>query len=209
MRDVKRERYYRDRAPVYDATSYRGDAEVDAGLDRETADIGALLAAISGERVLDVACGTGVWTRFLQGSVVAMDQSQEMLDIAGPRLPNATLVKALFPPLPFDADRFDTIFTANFYGLLHADERATFLTEAHRVGHELLVLDLRSDDDHPSEGIEERTIGNGRTYRIFRRRFTPESLRAELDGELLYEGAYFLLARVDSGSLARHAAQLR
>ncbi|MEU3830070.1 class I SAM-dependent methyltransferase [Streptomyces sp. NPDC029080] len=195
MRDPVRERYYRHRAPVYDVTSYRGDAVVDAGLDQETADIGELLAALAEGRVLDVGCGTGVWTQFLRGPVTALDQSVEMLALARARVPHVQPVQALFPPLPFIDGAFDRILTANFYGLLRPDERAAFLAEARRTASELVVVDLLSDGGRHEERIESRTVA-GTTYPIFRRRFTPESLHAELGGELMYCGRYFLAVRV-------------
>ncbi len=196
MRDKVRERYYAHRAPVYDATSYRGDPEVDAGLDRETAEISALLpqALTARSTILEVGCGTGVWTQFLPGRVTAMDQCQGMLDIARTRVPDARLVLAGFPPLPFPDASFDTLFTANFYGLLRPDERAAFLAEARRVARELVVLDLRSDGDQHVEGQELRSLDDTE-YSIFRRRFTPNSLLAELGGELEYPGRYFLVLR--------------
>lgn len=196
MRDVIRESYYRHRAPVYDATSYRGDPEVDAGLDREAAEIGQLLKASQVERVLEVGAGTGVWTQFLPGDVTAMDQSTEMLDIARSRAPKARLVQALFPPLPFADNAFDTLFTANFYGLLRTEERRRFMDEARRVARRLMVLDLRSDTEDHTEGIEERNV-DGVVYPIFRRRFTPDSLREELDAALDFTGDYFLVATAD------------
>lgn len=195
MRDLVRERYYADRAGVYDLTSYRGDPQVNACLDQETAVIGRLLGELGASRVLDVGCGTAVWTRFLRGDVVAMDQSARMLRLARTRVPQAMLVRALFPPLPFAAKSFTWLFTGNFYGLLRPDERTEFLAEARRVADELVVVDLRSDHDEPVEGMEERDVGTGVTYRIFRRRFTPESLRDELGGQLLYEGRCFLAVR--------------
>lgn len=195
IRDLTRETYYKRRAAVYDATSYRGDPVVDAGLDRETAEIGCLLRDLPRTRIFDIGCGTGVWTQFLRGDVAAIDQSMEMLALARTRLPRTALVQALFPPLPLSDAAADVLFAANFYGLLRNNERALFLAEARRVARELIVLDLRSDQDVATEQLEPRDIGDGRTYQIFRRRFTPESLRAELDGELLYLGRYFLVVR--------------
>jgi SAM-dependent methyltransferase len=195
MRDLVRERYYRHRAPVYDVTSYRGDRVVDAGLDRETAEIGRLLAGLPPVgRALDVGCGTGVWTRFLRGQVVALDQSAEMLELAHARVPHAQRVQGLFPPLPFASGAFGRVLTANFYGLLRPDERVAFLAEAHRVARELIVIDLRSDGELHEEGQELRTVADA-TYSIYRRRFTPESLRSELSGEVIYSGSYFLAVR--------------
>ncbi|MGW2417985.1 class I SAM-dependent methyltransferase [Streptomyces sp. NPDC001709] len=194
MRDLVREQYYRHRAPVYDETSYRGDEVVNAGLDRETAEIGKLLNALPQGRVVDVACGTGAWTQFLRGDVVALDQSAEMLQLTYARVPQARRVQALFPPLPFATGGLDRIVTGNFYGLLRPPERAVFLAEARRTARELIVIDLRSDGDLHEEQTELRTV-DGTTYPIFRRRFTPESLSTELDGELMYTGRYFLAVR--------------
>ncbi|GGW13277.1 hypothetical protein GCM10010501_16190 [Streptomyces libani subsp. rufus] len=95
MRDLVPEQYYRHRAPVYDETSYRGDEMVNAQLDRETADIGKLLNTLPTGRVADIACGTGVWTQFLRGDVVALDQSAEMLQLTHARVPHAQRVRAL------------------------------------------------------------------------------------------------------------------
>ncbi|WP_336319727.1 class I SAM-dependent methyltransferase [Streptomyces lavendofoliae] len=194
MRDLVREQYYRHRAPVYDETSYRGDEVVNDELDRETAEIGQLLGTLPEGRVLDVACGTGVWTQFLRGDVVALDQSAEMLDLTGARVPRAQRVRALFPPLPFATGGLDRIVTGNFYGLLRPPERAVFLAEARRTARELIVIDLRSDGDLHEEKTEVRIVA-GTTYPIFRRRFTPESLVTELGGELMYCGRYFLAVR--------------
>ncbi|MET9324172.1 class I SAM-dependent methyltransferase [Streptomyces sp. NPDC003038] len=201
MRDLVREQYYRHRAPVYDETSYRGDPVVNAGLDRETADIGKLLTALPEGRALDVACGTGLWTQFLRGPAVALDQSAEMLELTHARAPWVERVRALFPPLPFATGAFDRIVTANFYGLLRPEERAVFLAEARRTARELIVIDLRSDGDLHEEKIELRSVADT-TYPIYRRRFTPRSLGSELDGELMYEGLYFLAVRVVMGSAA-------
>ncbi|MFG2875236.1 class I SAM-dependent methyltransferase [Streptomyces sp. NPDC048337] len=180
---------------MYDETSYRGDEVVNAGLDRETAEIGKLLAALPEGRVLDVGCGTGVWTQFLRGDVVALDQSAEMLGLTHVRVPRARRVRALFPPLPFAAGAFDRIVTANFYGLLRPRERAVFLAEVRRTARELIVIDLRSDGDQHEERMELRTV-DGTRYPIFRRRFTPESLSSELSGELMFCGRYFMAVRV-------------
>ncbi|MGW3415919.1 class I SAM-dependent methyltransferase [Streptomyces sp. NPDC000888] len=196
MPDSVRAKYYEHRAPVYDATSYRGNPETDAGLDLETAEIGDLLprSLPPDGQLLEVGCGTGVWTQFLPGRVTAMDQSQGMLDIARTRAPHAQLVRAAFPPLPFPDDAFDLVFAANFYGLLVADERDAFLAEASRVARGLVILDLRSDSHTHMEGLEHREV-DGVPYPIFRRRFTPSSLLAELGGDVLYPGRYFLVVR--------------
>ncbi|HEY8546658.1 MAG TPA: class I SAM-dependent methyltransferase [Acidimicrobiales bacterium] len=193
-RDLVRERYYEHRAPVYDETSYRGDPEIDAGLDRESKEIGEILSAETGGRVLEVGCGTGLWTPYLRGHVVGIDLIAGMLQLARQRIPELPLVQARVPLIPFATGAFDQLVTANFYGLLRPAERLAFLAEASRLARELIVIDLRSDTDEVSERIETRRV-DGSTYGIFRRRFTPEALQAELDAEVLYPGELFLAVR--------------
>ncbi|GGW13279.1 hypothetical protein GCM10010501_16200 [Streptomyces libani subsp. rufus] len=96
--------------------------------------------------------------------------------------------------MPFATGGLDRIITGNSYGLLRPPERAAFLTEARRTARELIVIDLRSDGDLHQDKTELRTV-DATPYPIFRRRFTPESLSTELNGELIYRGRYFLAVR--------------
>jgi SAM-dependent methyltransferase len=74
------EAYYAKRAAEYEAIYAKPERQAD--LARMRVDIPALFA---GERVLEVACGTGYWTPLIAaqaGSVLAVDFSGETLDIA-------------------------------------------------------------------------------------------------------------------------------
>jgi SAM-dependent methyltransferase len=144
------------------------DAE-SAGFEEELAEVEAVIAALPPGPVLDVACGTGFLTRHLRGSVVALDQSESMLAIARPRLPDATLVRGDALRLPFPDNSFDRVFTANFYGHLEGDDRLTFLTEARRVAPELVVLDAPMQPGIASAKIEERVLADGSRWHVFKR----------------------------------------
>jgi SAM-dependent methyltransferase len=87
--------YYAGRAGEYDPTSW--DA-LDAA-EREVVE--QFVASLPSGRVLDIGCGTGSLTRFLRGSVCAVDQSSEMLELARLRAPAVEFVHAEVPPLPF------------------------------------------------------------------------------------------------------------
>jgi demethylmenaquinone methyltransferase / 2-methoxy-6-polyprenyl-1,4-benzoquinol methylase len=102
---------------------------------------GALVAAIDprpGDRVLDVATGTGLVAERLaqRGAVVvALDQSEEMLAAAGARLARldgrVELVRGEAERLPFPAGGFDALtFT---YLLRYVDDPAATLAELARV----------------------------------------------------------------------------
>src|SRR5215204_2925282 len=89
--------YYEARAAEYDATTYEL-ALRDPANARDLATLKRLVADLPPGRTLDIGCGTGWLTRFLRGNVVALDQSEAMLDKARERLGNTVLVLAAVPP---------------------------------------------------------------------------------------------------------------
>src|SRR6266536_369264 len=116
--------YYDRRAAEYDQTITDGmDAEATASIVHEAAALGRALAALPAGRVLDVGCGTALFTRHLRGEVVALDQSERMLRIAGTRIPAAHLVRAVAPSLPFVDAAFDRLFDGRFFVAVQARHR--------------------------------------------------------------------------------------
>jgi ubiquinone/menaquinone biosynthesis C-methylase UbiE len=159
----------------------------------------ALIATIQGlprARTLDVACGTGFLTRHLPGDVVALDQSQGMLDVAAAQAPNADLVCGEGTALPFEDSSFDRLFTSHFYGHLEEDERRAFLAEARRVAREVVIADASLAHSPVAEEYQERILNDGSRWEVYKRFFTGEGLAAELGGgEVLHEGRYFVVVR--------------
>lgn len=182
--------YYEGRAPEYDATAY------DAAAGPEVEELTAFVAEQEPGRVLDVACGTGYLTRFMRGDVVALDQSAAMLELAGARLPGVELVRADVPPLPFEDDSFDRVFTSHFYGhLVSTRERARFVEEALRVGPELVVVEETWRSGRPHEAWEQRELRDASRHRVFKRYFDPDELSEELSGGLVLETRSFVAVR--------------
>lgn len=100
--------YYRRRAGEYDATAYGDLPDADE----------RLAALVEGFRpsgdVLEIACGTGMWTRHLAGharTLTAVDAAPEMVAEARRRAPSTTFIVAdvldWTPPR-----RWDTVFFA-------------------------------------------------------------------------------------------------
>jgi ubiquinone/menaquinone biosynthesis C-methylase UbiE len=146
-------------------------------------------------RTLDVACGTGFLTRHLRGDLTALDQSGEMLAIAGSRIPGARTVQGDAVPLPFADGEFDRLFTSHFYGHLLPAEREAFLAEAHRVGSELVVVDSAVHDGVEAEEWQERVLNDGSRHKVYKRFFTADELAIELgngDSVVLFEGRWFV-----------------
>jgi ubiquinone/menaquinone biosynthesis C-methylase UbiE len=144
-------------------------------------------------RTLDVACGTGFLTRHLPGEVVALDQSEAMLEIAARQAPQAELVQGEGLELPFEDGAFDRVFTSHFYGHLDEAERRRFLVEARRVGRALVVVDSAVRDESPPILMQERVLNDGSRWAVLKRYFTAEELAEELGGgDVLHEGEYFV-----------------
>ena len=191
--------YYDARAAEYDDWWLGAGlfAERDRpGWHEEVAELQRVLAALEPGRVLDVACGTGFLTQSLRGTVVALDQSPQMVAVTQSRLPEAIVVCGDAVPLPFAAGAFDRVVTGHFYGHLLEDERRAFVAEARRVGSELVVVDSALRDEVAAEEWQERTLNDGSTHRVYKRYFEAPALAAELGGgDILHAGRWFVAVR--------------
>jgi SAM-dependent methyltransferase len=213
----EQKRYYAERAPEYDDWWYRrGRYELEpAALARWQADAAEAEAALEPfvrrGSVLELAAGTGIWTRKLVRSaerVVAVDANPETLAL---NTSDAELVRAdVFEWRP--AERFDLVFFS--FWLSHVpDERFDEFWRLVRWalapdGRVFLVDSGAGDTAHTGtdqDGREEtRSLSDGRTFRIVKRRWSPEELAErvrplgfELDlqdtanGHFLYGGGSF------------------
>jgi len=197
-RDPGTAAYYERRAAEYDDW-YHGSglfaSRSRPGWHEDVAAIVALARRLEPARTLDVACGTGFLTRHLRGLVIGLDQSPAMVAIAQSRLPDGLAMVGDGLALPFADDAFDRVFTGHFYGHLPPDERARFLAEAARVARELVVVDTAYRPGVPAEGVEERRLGDGSIHRVFKRYLVAPELAAELGGEVLHAGHWFVAVR--------------
>ena len=116
----------------------------------------------SGERVLDVGCGTGVLTRLAakavapHGHAVGIDPAPDMIRVA---LANSAEVRpivdfkvAAIEDLPFPDANFDAAFASFMIHHLPPDLKQTGLREVHRVlkpGGRFVVVDL----DRPADRL--------------------------------------------------------
>ena len=191
MSDVllEQQRYYAERAPEYDDWWYRRgryELEPDA-LARWQADAAEAQAALEtfalGGAVLELAAGTGIWTRKLvrlADRVVAVDTNAETLAL---NTGDAELVRAdvcEWEP----AEHFDLVFFS--FWLSHVpeerfDEFWSLVRAALVPGGRVFLVDSGAGDTaHTStvqaDGEETRSLADGRTFRIVKRRWAPDEL---------------------------------
>lgn len=185
----EQKRYYAERAPEYDDWWYRRgrfELEPDA-LARWQADAAEAAAALESlghqGSALELAAGTGIWTRRLvrlADRVVAVDANAETLAL---NTSDAELVRAdIFEWRP--AERFDLVFFS--FWLSHVpeerfDEFWTTVKVALAPGGSVFLVDSGSGDTahtgtDQADWEETRSLADGRTFRIVKRRWAPGEL---------------------------------
>jgi ubiquinone/menaquinone biosynthesis C-methylase UbiE len=94
-------------------------------------------ALASGQRVLDVACGTGVLACEAakrvgrNGAVVGLDRNDGMLAVARRKAPGVEWKSGLAEALPFPNEAFDAVVSQ--FGLMFFDDRSKAIGEMWRV----------------------------------------------------------------------------
>jgi SAM-dependent methyltransferase len=123
----------------------------------------ALANPQAGERILDVACGTGVLTRLVAGIVgpkgraIGLDHNSEMLAVARknalePRSAPIEWREGDAGAMPFQDESFDAVFCA--FGLMFLADRIAALKEMRRVlkpGGRLTLIVWGSIDKSPGQ----------------------------------------------------------
>ena len=180
--------YYRRRAGEYDATAY---GDVEAARTR----IARLVAEMHPTgRVLEIACGTGLWTEALAAhadSVTAIDAAPETVQIARERIPSAGFeVADVFSWKP--SARYDVVFFSAWLSHVPASRFSQFwelLRDLLAEGGRVLFIDEHVDERDKEaylpgrDEIVERRLNDGRTFRVVKNFVDPASLVARL-GEL-------------------------
>jgi len=185
----EQKRYYAERAGEYDDWWFRRgryQLEPDA-LARWWADVAeaeaALEAFTSGGTVLELAAGTGIWTRKLvrlADRVVAVDANAETLAL---NTTDAELVRAdVFAWQP--EERFDLVFFSFWLSHVPAerfDEFWSLVRAALRPGGRVFLVDSGAGDTahtgtDQADEQETRSLSDGRTFRIVKRRWGPAEL---------------------------------
>lgn len=103
-----------------------------------------------GERVLDVACGTGVVARAARQQtdyVTGLDINDDMLAVAKQKDPSITWQKGDALELPFDDDSFDVVFCQ--FALMFFPDKTKALEELKRVGGRVVVAVWEELDKTP------------------------------------------------------------
>ena len=186
--------YYRKRAQEYDETT--GQTEE---LQRAFVQARALLQQQAPvEQILELACGTGTWTRALLPlgrELTAIDASPEMLSLARQKVGNAVVQfqqADLFQWQP--SQQYDLVFFANWVSHVPPQRLDAFLgtvARAVRPGGSLALVDqyapLPEDREIVVRDAEEgaiyakRSLLNGQTFLIVKVFYDLQIIEHRLD----------------------------
>jgi len=122
----------------------------------------AAVDAHPGQKVLDVAAGTGVSSEPFADAgvdVIAADLSEGMLDVGRRRRPDMTFVQADVTALPFDDETFDAVTMS--YGLRNVANYPKALSEIYRVlkpGGRIVILEFSTPTFAPFGAVYKNYI---------------------------------------------------
>ena len=212
-------RYYEARAPIYEQLYFRqGRYAVDdeawtRNWERETGELERFVSALPAEgAVLELACGNGLWTRFLAPRarvLVAVDASPTMLERNRAWIDDDRVRYIRADLFGWDQDeRFDLVFAGFFLSHVPPDRWSAFWTKVRgwlSPGGTLAFVDDCWGPDRPRssdrvEGGPEhahiRRLEDG-AYAIVKRFFRPHELEAAfaevgLSAEVASTGDHFL-----------------
>lgn len=186
--------YYAARAPEYDRVYAKPERQSDLRA------IEAWLPTVfEGSRLVEVACGTGYWSRFLAPVVhemVGIDASVETLSIARQRVTaaHATFVVGDAYQLPATPGRFSAAFAGFWFSHIPLERMAAFLDGLHGTltpGARVVFLDNRyvagsstaiADTDACGNTYQLRRLQDGSTHRVLKNFPSEQALRSAVEG---------------------------
>lgn len=197
--------YYRARAGEYDEWFYRvgrydRDDELNYRWFSEASSVmNVLLQQGPFAEVLELACGTGIWTRELLNisqHITALDASQEVLKLNREKVQSEKVEYQQQDLFAWQSDRqYDLVFFS--FWLSHVppelvDEFLAKVFRATKAGGQIFMVDSLEEPtstsiDWPLREDEQiyrtRKLNNGQIYQIVKVFYKPEELQARLEAQ--------------------------
>ena len=207
-------RYYRQRAPEYDEWFQR-QGRYDHGPEHTRLwqqEIAAVRAALDelkpAGRILELACGTGLWTQQLaryDGILTAIDAAPEVLALNRARVRSAAVCYRQCDIFEWEpAEIYDFVFFGFWLSHVPVSRFAAFwdlLRTAVAPGGTVFLVDnrfhtdssARNDRSDPRRVTQRRELNDGRAFEIVKVFYEPEGLAARLE-PLGWRGDYRMTA---------------
>ena len=200
MDDVLEEQlaYYRARAREYDQSLQGIGPTTVADPEYEEANlewlhiVHALRALAPTDDVLELACGTGIWTQKLthiSRSITALDGSPEMIEINRAKHHLARTEYQCIDLFAWEPEKqYDLVFFAFWLSHVPPSHLSSFLGKVARAtkpGGRVFIVDEPKSDSNISgpnvKGLyQQRTLHDGRSFRIVKAYYDPRDIEQEL-----------------------------
>jgi demethylmenaquinone methyltransferase/2-methoxy-6-polyprenyl-1,4-benzoquinol methylase len=207
-RDATLREYYAARVPEYGALYQKPERQQELRLLERW-----VPTVFAGRRVLEVAAGTGYWTRFIAPqatSLLATDATAQALALASKRVISGKVRFALADAyaLPAELGRFDAAFAGFWLSHVPKSRLADFFAGLHarlEPGAKVLLLDNRfvAGSNHPVSEVDAegntyqmRRLQNGSVHKVLKNFPSGDELLAMIAGlgvvgTVLHQWQYF------------------
>jgi len=201
--------YYRRRAGEYEAIYAKPERQADLLLLKKK-----IAGILKGARVLEVACGTGYWTKVISGAaeaVAATDVAEEPMRIAQSKEYARSNVRFSVSDayrLDENLGSFNAAFAGFWWSHVPRQRAAEFLRSLHarlEPGARVLLLDNLYVEGNSTPVVETdadgntyqlRDLANGSRFRVMKNFPSKEELRALLPPPVRYRALqYYWLAQ--------------
>ncbi|KJH72987.1 class I SAM-dependent methyltransferase [Aliterella atlantica] len=214
--------YYKARAKEYDEWFYRigrydRGAEINQRWFDETAALKNVVQQVGTvDSVLELACGTGIWTQELAKigkRITAIDASLEMIEINHHKLNNPHVEYKQLDLFSWKPDKqYDLVFFSFWLSHIPPTKVAEFLSKVYDSvlpGGKVLIIDsyfeiTSSAKDHllqdKNEIYQKRKLNDEREFQIFKIYYQPDDLtnkltQAGFQAEAKLTNTYFVYAQ--------------
>lgn len=203
--------YYRARASEYEETALPTLGAGDTPMAREWRDAERAVHALPQYTdILELACGTGVWTRLLTQHtehLTALDAAPEMLELNRAQVNDARVKYECVNLFEWEpTQQYEMVFFAFWLSHVPTTQFDLFLQRVRRAlkphGHVFILDEPRGTKNviPTNQNIQARTLNDGQTFNIVKEYYAPEELRGRMErlGFALIEisrGDYFFWLR--------------
>lgn len=214
--------YYKARAKEYDEWFYRigrydRGSEINQRWFDETAALKNVVQQVGTvESVLELACGTGIWTQELAKlgkQVTAIDASQEMIEINQRKINAYNVEYRQLDLFAWQPDKqYELVFFSFWLSHIPPAKVDEFLSKVYNSvlpGGKVMIIDsyfemTSSAKDHPLQGRNEiyqkRKLNDEREFQIFKIYYQPDVLlhkltQAGFQAEVRLTDTYFIYAK--------------
>lgn len=191
--------YYDERAEEYDEIYFgKGHVTIDPDVyKKDVARVSEMVSGFGKGHLIDIGCGAGFWLPNYArncNQITFLDQSERMLSICKDRAKNLGLldtsnfIQGDFLDVSLGTSEYDCVLAGFLLSHLTLEqERAFFgkLEEILKTNSQLMLIDSawnkKRQRYREKEGLQERILNDGRTFRIYKRYFEKSDVEQMLE----------------------------